>query len=313
MIKRVILSLIAWIVMLAVAGTAHSAGPNLRAPEAELRAALDCPDGLEQPSSGVVLLVHGTFTNEYESWSGGYLKALPKRGYDVCTVRLPRRALGDIQRTSEYVVFSIRRLAARADTKVDVIGHSQGTLQPRWALRWWDDVRLKVDDYISLAGPHHGAQSANELCKVARCAPSVWQQRRGSNFLAALNRGNETPRGPSYTSIFSRDDELVIPHSTSRLSGASNILVQDLCPVRYVSHAGMLWDAVTYWLVVDALENRGPARADRVGNVCGSTFIPGASPPPPPANPVQYGLDAFETWATNWRARDEPPLARYAR
>ena len=302
------------LVMLAFTASASGSEPPLRVSKANMRAALKCPEGPERRSRGVALLVHGTATNDYESWSAGYLRALPRRGYEVCTVRLPARALGDIQRSSEYVVFAIRRLAGRSSSGVEVIGHSQGALQPRWALRWWRDTRGKVDDYVSLAGPHHGVSTANGLCGVGTCAPAVWQMRRGSDFLAALNRAGETPRGPSYTSIYSHNDELVVPTSTSLLKGASNVAIQDLCPLRYVSHAAMLWDAVTYSLVVDALEHRGPARPDRVSSsVCAGAFMPGATIPALPANPAQYTLDGFRTWASSWRARREPRLARYAR
>ncbi|CAN5465043.1 hypothetical protein BH18ACT1_BH18ACT1_06010 [soil metagenome] len=103
--------------------------PALSVPTATLDAALSCPASFTSERQPV-LLVHGTFVTPEENWSWNYGRALPARGYDVCTVRLPARATGDIQVASEYVVHAVRRIAAQSGGKVDVLGHSQGGLEP---------------------------------------------------------------------------------------------------------------------------------------------------------------------------------------
>jgi triacylglycerol esterase/lipase EstA (alpha/beta hydrolase family) len=295
-------------------GQAYGAGPALTVPQSELAGALSCPSQFD-PSHKPVLLVHGTGTNAAESWSWGYAKVLPAYGFDVCTVDLPGRAWGDIQVSSEYVVYAIRTIAAQSGRTVDIIGHSQGTIQPRWAIKWWPDLAGLVDDYVSLAGPHHGTVTTDWCSTSSGCLQAAWQLRQGSMLLGALNSGDETPGALSYTSIYTSDDLYVLPNATSRLEGGTNILLQDVCPVRYPGHVGLLADATTFALVIDALSHDGPADPQRVlasgQGRCNEALMPGV-------NPVEM-MSAFAVLGARFLSyppgsytRAEPPLAAYA-
>lgn len=272
--------LIAAVAVLAVlVGTAPASGaetgPALRVPSDELDASLRCPAGFVHPDREPVLLVHGTAVTPEEHWGWNYAEALPAAGFDVCLVRLPDRALGDIQVSAEYVVHAVRTMAAESGSTVDVIGHSQGTLEPRWAVRWWPDVRAAIDDLVMLAGPHHGTFSADGSCIAGSCFPAAWQMRHGSTFLGLLNTGDETPGEVEYSSIYSATDELVQPPTTAFLDGASNVLVQDVCPVRPVHHVGLNEDRVVWELTVDALVSEGAADPEGVSSsACFDPFMP---------------------------------------
>ena len=101
-----------------------------------------CPasfSGAHEP----VLFVHGTAGRSEDHWALGYQKILPDLGFDVCTVRLPDLALADIQTATEYVVHAVRAIAAKSGKKVDVVGYSQGGLEPRWAVKYWLDVQAR--------------------------------------------------------------------------------------------------------------------------------------------------------------------------
>jgi triacylglycerol lipase len=299
----------ALLVLCLCAAPAGASGPALSVPRSQLDAALSCPTTFPHTSHQPVLLVHGTGITPKESWGWNYGKVLPTLGYDVCTVALPRKALVDIQLSSEYVVYAIRKIASRSHRKVDVMGHSQGTIQPRWALRWWPDIRARVDDYISLAGPHHGITALDYGCSSGWCIAPAWQLRRRARFVAALNSSTETPKGPSYTSIYSQSDAAIQPTETARLAGASNILIQSICPNRYVDHAGLLGDAVVYALVLHALSNPGPARPSAAPrDTCTQTYFKGSDAL---GNPELY-LNGGLAIATGPAIRGEPPLARYA-
>jgi triacylglycerol esterase/lipase EstA (alpha/beta hydrolase family) len=279
----------------------------LTTPADKLDAALECPNGV---GARPVLLVHGTSTNTAESWSWNYQRALPQ----ACAVDLPDRALGDIQESAEYVVYAVRRLHAASGAKVDVIGHSQGPLEPRWAIKWWPDVRNAVDDLVSLSGPHHGAITIDALCAGPECLPAAWQMTSDSNFLAALNRDDETPGSVDVTSVISESDGLVIPPSTSELDGAANVVVQDLCPGREVDHWKILGDAATYAIVRDALDHPGGASLERVGtSVCAEDLMPGATYNDMFAGGFALARDGGPYAASYPRTREEPALREYAR
>ncbi|MGH8453142.1 MAG: esterase/lipase family protein [Nevskiales bacterium] len=261
-----------------------------------------------------VLLVHGTDSATDESWSTTYVPALTAAGFAVFTINLPDRALADIQVSAEYVVYAVRRIAGMTGRKLAIIGHSQGGLEPRWALRWWPDLRDQVSDVISLGTPQHGTVSADLNCAVG-CAAAVWQMTQGSQLLAALNRDVETPGTAGYTSIYSATDELVqpqIPQSTSALDGAANILVQDLCPGRPVNHVGLMRDAVVYALALDALTHDGPADASRIPiTVCAQVIIPGVDPVAQFDAEMDF-LISFTRDSSAFNTDSEPPLRDYA-
>ena len=302
--------------LLAAVACTPAADPPLSVPERTLDAALTCPRSFPHRHHEPVLLVHGTFTNPEENWSWNYLNALPAAGYDVCTVRLPERATGDIQVSSEYVVHAVRRIFDRTGAKVDVLGHSQGGLQPRWALRWWTSLRTKVDDVVTLGAPHHGTVVADAATALGTSPPAGWQMRTTARFIAALNGGDETPGPVSYTSIYTLFDELVqpaAPTATSALAGASNVLVQDLCPGRPVEHVGLAYDAAVHDMVLDAFTNPGPASPARFDPAtCFQVAFAGVAPEPLLSTGIAELQDSSGfTGAPN--ASAEPPLKPYAR
>jgi triacylglycerol lipase len=257
-----------------------------------------------------VLLVHGTGATPGEIWGSNYGVVLPRLGYDTCTVALPMRALGDIQVSAEYVVYAIRAMSATYGRKVNILGHSQGPLEPRWALQWWPSLRSQVDHLVMMAAPNHGTIVANAL---VACSPACLQMKVGSRFLAALNAFDETPGAVSYTSIYSLTDELVqpaFPQPTSALAGATNILMQDLCPGRVVEHVQFAVDAAVFAVVMDAFTHPGmdadPARIDR--RMCNETWFQGVD--------GKAGFRAvLSDWNTGWGnsslAVDEPTLKPY--
>lgn len=241
--------------------------------DSTLAAALSCPGGFTHPEHEPVLLVHGTFATAQENWGGNYAYVLPQLGYDVCTVTLPYRSLGDIQVAAEYVVYAVKHMYGATGQKVNILGHSQGPLEPRWAIKWWPSLQSEVDHVVMMAAPNHGTVSADASFGCASC----YQMRPGSNFLNALNAGDETPGPVSYVSLYSSTDELVQPASTAVLDGGDNILTQDVCPGRVVEHVQFAVDAAVFALVMDAFTHPGqgadPSRIDK--NVCLQTSFPG--------------------------------------
>ncbi|WP_340537061.1 esterase/lipase family protein [Nocardioides sp. GXZ039] len=289
-------------------------GPELTTPEAALDAALHCPAALSHPERDPVLLVHGTGVTAAETWEWGMQEGLSAAGLDVCTVDLPSRSLVDIQESTEYVVGAVETMHALSGRKVDLIGHSQGNLQIRWALRWWPEMRAATDDAVLLASPSHGVETAAATCPTDSCNAAGWQMSPGSEFLRVLNDGDETPGTVSYTSIYSATDPLVVPTTTAALEGAQNIELQEVCPLRPVTHAGILYDAVTFDLVLDALSHDGPADPASVSPAqCLATLAPGVSAADVSRLNAEALTKAFGRIATAERVSAEPPLRDYAR
>ena len=310
---------LALIAVLAVAPSADARTkpakePALTTPAATLAAALTCPTTFSHPEHEPVLLVHGTGLDADESWGWNYAKVLPQQGFDTCAVTLPGDALGDIQTSTEYVVSAVRRIAAASGRKVDVITHSQGGMEGRWAVKWWRSARDAVDDLVLLASPNHGIWPADACRASGNCWPAVWQMGTDAAFIAALNRGDETPGAVSYTNVYSAVDELVEPSTTVPMDGAENIAVQAVCPGRPVHHGGLVHDAVAWALTLDALTHPGPASVARAGLApCTRTTMPGVSEAEATQGNLLLYTSAAQAFSQHDGVSEEPPVRAYAR
>jgi triacylglycerol lipase len=101
-------------------------------------------------------------------------------------------------------------------SKVDLITHSMGALSSRYYIKNLGGTST-IERWVSLGGPNHGTTTAN-FCTQASCV----QMRPNSTFLNELNAGTETPAGPSYATWWSPCDEIINPHTSVILNGATN-------------------------------------------------------------------------------------------
>jgi triacylglycerol esterase/lipase EstA (alpha/beta hydrolase family) len=325
-----VVCLVVWLV---TAGTASPAagealtyapvdrpGPELSVPVAVLAESLSCTGDLAGADRAPVLLVPGTRVSPREHYGWNYLHALEVLGWPYCTVTTPKHALEDMQISGEYVVYAIRSLYQRAGRPIAILGGSQGGSLPRWALRFWPDTRAMVEEHIGLAPSNHGAQGVAAQC-IPNCAPALWQLQYQSGFMRAMNSGQETFPGISYTEIYSRQDQTATPASddtgTSSLHGGggriTNVALQDVCPAHVADHVkAITYDAVGYALAIDALTHDGPADPARIDRrVCREEFHPGVEPATFPTNYLNAVSTAQYRQATAQRVDREPPLRPY--
>ncbi|MCL2542721.1 MAG: lipase [Nocardioidaceae bacterium] len=265
-------------------------GPRLSVPAARLRASMQC-HGDPRRGPEPVLLDPATTATPQQNYSWNYELAFDAQHRYWCAVTMPYHTTGDIQTVGEYLVHGIRVMHQRTGRRIGILGHSQGGMSMRWALRFWPDTRAMVDDVIGMAGTNHGSTAFGQACLagLTTCAPAMWQQRAGSAFVKALNSRAETFKDISYTEIYTHLDEVVTPtngpHPTSALStGAgriTNVAVQSICPAVLDEHVTIgTIDPVAYALVMDALDHRGPAVPSRIdrSKVCGRLYMPYVDP-----------------------------------
>ncbi|MGW3104608.1 esterase/lipase family protein [Streptomyces sp. NPDC001100] len=132
-------------------------------------------------------------------------------------------------------------LAQTGASKVDIVGHSMGTLSSRYFLKNLGGTSY-VDHFVSVAGVNHGTDIAS-LC--AWLYTSCKEMQTGSSFLTALNSGDETPGSVSYAAYWSDCDEAINPDTSAELSGATNV------DVGCISHTNMNNDHGVYEQVRD--------------------------------------------------------------
>ncbi|WP_405708149.1 MULTISPECIES: esterase/lipase family protein [unclassified Streptomyces] len=108
--------------------------------------------------------------------------------------------------------------------KVNIVAHSLGSLPSRWYIKYGGGSQ-KVAKWISLAGPNNGT-TLGYLCALwdqgcKDMTPNSW-------VISHLNQDTATPGPTRYTTLWSPDDEQIIPATSTRLSGATNIEVDGL-------------------------------------------------------------------------------------
>lgn len=290
-------------------------GPKLSVPTSKLDSRLGCSaQPLDSGDKGPVLLLQGTGATAKDNWSWTYEPALTKRGIPWCHMDLPDHATSDIQVAGEHVVHAIRTMHEAAGRKVSIIGHSQGGMVGRWALRFWPDTRALVDDVIGFAPSNHGTTAARD-CAKGGCSAASTQQSDQSNFMRALNSAAETWEGVSYTNVVTRLDETVQPFTSGFLTtGAgriTNVIAQDVCPTSVSEHLLIgLIDPTAHALALDALTHDGPADPARVApTTCALPFHEGIDP----TTVAQDGAAALESYQ-GYEAKTvakEPELACY--
>jgi hypothetical protein len=325
---RVLAALIAMAAMLAVTATASAVtyaplnqrGPALSVAKAKLAEALVCTGDLNRSKHQPILLVPGTTVTPTEDFSWNWERALTDLNWPFCTIELPDSSMGNIEVAGEYVVYAIRTMYSRAHEKINIIGHSQGGMVPRWAFRFWPDTRHMVDHDIGLSASNHGTLDAIPLC-AAGCAPAIWQQTTTANFIKALNSRTETFSGINYTEIYTNTDEVVVPNfgpeASSALHGGggkiTNIAIQKVCPLDVSEHLGVgTYDNTAYQIAMEALTHKGSGDPSLVPkSVCLDPLMPGVNPLTFATDFAAAGAALAVTLATTPFIPAEPPLACY--
>ncbi|GAA4817999.1 esterase/lipase family protein [Nocardioides caeni] len=219
-----------------------------------------------------VVLVHGLIGNRSTNWQT-YGPLLKNNGYCVFALTYgveydvtPANLFGgveDMRRSAgELKTFVDRVLRATGARRVDLVGHSEGTVMPQWYLKFLGGA-TKVRNYVGLASAYKGTSIASigdgfapflpdgmlpTLCK------SCLQFSPNSGFMRKLHQGGLLQEGVRYTSIVTKYDELVLPYTNGTMKGVKNIVLQDVCPQDFSEHFQIASSRNAARLVLNALD-----------------------------------------------------------
>ena len=228
-----------------------------------------------------VILVHGTLANMNDNWQAAS-PILANHGYCVFAFNYGgSSATADLQGTgdiaasaAQLATFVNTVLAATGAAKVDLVGHSQGGMMPRYYLDFLGGA-AKVGTFVALAPSNYGTtldgltvlgtdlgfiSGVNSLLSTT-CTACV-EQEAGSAFLARLN-ASPTAAGVNYTVIETRDDEVVTPYTNAFLPAApnvTNITLQNQCPLDATDHVEIAADPVAMADMLNALDPADPVK-----------------------------------------------------
>jgi triacylglycerol lipase len=217
-----------------------------------------------------VVLVHGTSGARDTNWPT-YGPLLSNHGYCVFALTYggagPDARIAGLGRIQDSAVqlraFVTRVRRATGARKVDLVGHSQGTLMPNYYLRFLGGAPY-VRRYVSIAPLWHGTRTAtpfDELAKVfaipdgsAPACAACPQMASGSAFMAKMRRGGVVVDGVDYTNIVTRYDQLVTPYTSGIQRGMRNIVVQDVCARDLSEHFEIVSSPVVARIVLNRLD-----------------------------------------------------------
>ena len=236
-----------------------------------------------------VVLVHGTIENMAYNWfalspllrNAGYCVFALNYGQEPGRVvglpgALPPGGTGDIPTSArQLATFVGRVLAATHAARVDIVGHSQGGMMPRYYVRFLGGAS-QVHDLVGLSPSNHGTTVDGLLALIdlapnasgrdtlgAACGIACEQQLVGSPFMTSLNAGGDTVAGVSYTAIETEHDEVVTPYTSAFLAGThvTNIDLQHQCALDGSEHLATPFDHIALRDVLNALDPGHPHAA----------------------------------------------------
>ena len=228
-----------------------------------------------------VILVHGTLANMNDNWQAAS-PILVNHGYCVfafnyggSSASADIQGTGDIATSAQQLATFVNQvLAATGAAKVDLVGHSQGGMMPRYYINVLGGA-ARVARLVALAPSNYGT-TLDGLTALGRqlglvvpinsalstvCTACV-EQEEGSAFLNALNV-SPTVAGVNYTVIESRDDEVVTPYTNAFLPAApnvTNITVNRQCLLDSSDHLEIAADPVAMADMLNALDPAQPVR-----------------------------------------------------
>lgn len=241
----------------------------------------DCRPSAAHPEP--VVLAHGLLANQTVNWRT-ISPYLANRGFcvfsltygtkdEVSTPLYQPGGLRTMQSSARELKRFVRRVLRRTGAeKVDIVGHSEGSIMPSWYVRFLGGAKV-VDDYVGMTTLWEGTNTGglatlNQVATGLGLSPalkasidpfcsSCRQFLQGSSFFARLHARGITSRRVTYTSIVTKNDELVVPYTSGLLAPApnvTNVVLQDYCPLDQAEHLSVFADPVTAGFIYRALD-----------------------------------------------------------
>ncbi|KAK3816716.1 MAG: putative secreted lipase [Linnemannia gamsii] len=218
-----------------------------------------------------IIFVHGLGSNGLLNWQY-WAPRTYLLGYCTFTItygqykNIPLLAGLDKMENSaaQLSAFVDRVLLSTNSSKVFLVGHSEGSMMPRYYLKYLGG-KDKVAKYAAIGSIVYGSSLYNLvpfLTGLGLYDPikkivdplclSCFQVLQDSPFLKDLNEGGDTVPGVEYHYIVSKYDELVTPYTNGFLKDAAtntlakNVVLQDLCALNVDGHISQMYSALAF-------------------------------------------------------------------
>ena len=190
-----------------------------------------------EPTRLVMLIPGTTITGDYFDVMAERLSA---DGYLPVVFEPPDLFTDSLSIGAERIAAAVDdALATSGEHRLDIVAECNGGVATRYFLQvlGGDD---RIDQVVTFVSAHHGTW-LSPVGDGVTGYPSLADITPGSPFLAELDAA-PFPAGLALTSIYSCNDELMVPYDTSVVDGATNVLFCD----HYIGHFDGFWDSMVY-------------------------------------------------------------------
>jgi triacylglycerol esterase/lipase EstA (alpha/beta hydrolase family) len=202
---------------------------------------------------------------------------LHSAGRTTILLALPDDATGDLNVQAGILAARVTQALNAGAPSVDLVGYSAGGI----VIGLFVAAHPKeVRQIVTIGSPLHGtaiaalAVSLNLSSTV--CPVACREMAPGSSVLASLDAAEPAHTGVPWTSMWTTDDQVVLPPDSARFTGATNIVLQQVCADDTANHLSLPADPLVAGLTLRALNTSdvgSPSASD-----CSSLRVLGTGP-----------------------------------
>jgi len=185
---------------------------------------------------------------------------LEKAGRTAIVLALPDNAEGDMAVQAGILAQRVIEAIAAGASSVDLVGYSAGGVVIGLVVAAHPEFVRRV---VTIGSPLHGTEIAGLAVTLnlpaSVCPEACRQMAPGTSLLASLNAAEPAVTGVPWTSMWTTDDQVVLPPDSARFTGATNIVLQQVCADDNANHLNLPADPLVIGLTLSALDTSQPA------------------------------------------------------
>jgi triacylglycerol lipase len=180
---------------------------------------------------------------------------LQNAGRTTIVLALPDSAEGDLNVQAGIVTERVIEAVAGGARSVDLVGYSAGGVVIGLVVAGHPQYVRRV---VTIGSPLHGTQIAGLAVALnmpaSVCGVACRQMAPGTSLLASLSAAEPAVTGVPWTSMWTTDDQVVLPPDSARFAGATNVVLQQICADDVANHLNLPADPLVIGLTLQALD-----------------------------------------------------------
>ncbi|MFE0677590.1 esterase/lipase family protein [Streptomyces sp. NPDC058867] len=226
---------------LALFSSATSAGAADRATASTTSTASTSSAAAALSTSTPVVFVHG-YTGSASNWTTA-MSVFRLNGWSSSNLfAYEYNSYGNNITNAQGLATFVNNVKARTGaSKVAIVNHSMGGLVSQYYLKVLGG-NTSVSHLASIAGANHGTTYAGACLIYTTCQ----QMYPGSSFISTITAGDETPGSTQYATWYSPCDGIIIPYTSTRLTGADNNYVACTTHIGFLADTSVLGEIADF-------------------------------------------------------------------